>query len=212
MSEDLGRRVKLARVACGLQQTELAAAAGLRSASYISMLERGKRTPSMRVLRRLADVLGVTTQHLIHGTDPPEPQSLPPPTPPLPPIQGDPARVMHLHGRVVPIGQRANRVRRLNDELLALMPWWSRAPRELRQAVKILLAGYFEADPPPLDVLQDTLLSLLQYNAETDYGVHDQVAAYLTDDVSPEDRQRLEALLQQEEEEREALRERLLSL
>ena len=51
-----GKALKIARAAAGLQQQELAKKAGL-TASYVSLIEMGKRTPSASVLRKLSRAL-----------------------------------------------------------------------------------------------------------------------------------------------------------
>lgn len=209
---ELGRRVKVARVRRGLQQGELAAAAGLRSPSYISMLERGKRTPSMSVLHRLAEVLKVSTEYLLHGSDPLH-TSKEPTAQMVYERPAEFAKVSPLRGINYRHGRSPSRDQRLREELLELQVWWSRAPMELRQIVKLLLVGYFQASPPPLDVLEDTVLNLLQYDPENDYPVSDRVLAkeYLSETTSPADRQRLAEILEQEEAARRALRDRLLN-
>lgn len=53
-------KVKLARVAAGMTQPELAKAIGVRSSAYISMIERGERTPSLGVFKRLYEVLDIS--------------------------------------------------------------------------------------------------------------------------------------------------------
>ncbi|MFB7635699.1 helix-turn-helix domain-containing protein [Streptomyces sp. NPDC056149] len=54
---DTGRRIKELRVSAGMTQHELAGSE--MSASYISLVERGKRIPSGRALKILAERLGV---------------------------------------------------------------------------------------------------------------------------------------------------------
>ncbi len=54
----LGETVRRFRLASGLSQSELAARANL-SASFLSLVERGKREPGIGVLRRLAAELRV---------------------------------------------------------------------------------------------------------------------------------------------------------
>ena len=54
---ELGRIIKLRRIAAGLSLKELAAKSGV-SSSYLGRLERGERSPSARVLGKLARPLG----------------------------------------------------------------------------------------------------------------------------------------------------------
>ncbi|WP_282503972.1 helix-turn-helix domain-containing protein [Streptomyces rhizoryzae] len=67
---DTGRRIKELRVSAGLTQHELAGAE--MSASYISLVERGKRIPSGRALKILAERLGVGVTEISDGSEPVE--------------------------------------------------------------------------------------------------------------------------------------------
>ena len=60
----LGRRVNAFRVAQNLSQEELAGQAGL-DRTYVSAIERGKANPTLIVLLRLTQVLGVSLNALI---------------------------------------------------------------------------------------------------------------------------------------------------
>ncbi len=53
-----GKALRIARAASGLQQQELAKKAGL-TASYVSLVEMGKRNPSIGTLRKLSRALEV---------------------------------------------------------------------------------------------------------------------------------------------------------
>lgn len=61
----LGRRLRNARVAAGLTQTE--AAGGAASTAYISRIEAGQRRPDLKLLARLAERLGTTVEELLLG-------------------------------------------------------------------------------------------------------------------------------------------------
>jgi len=61
----LGRRLRNARVAAGLTQTE--AAAGDASTAYISRIEAGQRRPDLRLLGQVATRLGTTVEELLVG-------------------------------------------------------------------------------------------------------------------------------------------------
>ena len=61
----LGRRLRNARVAAGLTQTQ--AADGDASTAYISRIEAGQRRPDLKLLGRLADRLGTTVEELLVG-------------------------------------------------------------------------------------------------------------------------------------------------
>lgn len=60
----LGKNVRKIRIAAGLSQEEIAFRAGLKR-SYLSDLERGTRNPTVRVLGRVADALGVQPSRLL---------------------------------------------------------------------------------------------------------------------------------------------------
>lgn len=59
-----GRVVRARREAVGLSQEALADGAGLHR-TYISLLERGQRNPSLEVIRALARGLGTTMASLV---------------------------------------------------------------------------------------------------------------------------------------------------
>ncbi len=62
--ELVAENLKAQRTRKKLSQEALAAKAGL-SVSYISMLERGERTPPLDTLEQLAKALGVTPTQLL---------------------------------------------------------------------------------------------------------------------------------------------------
>lgn len=55
---NFARAVRIARAARGLRQKQLAVKAGL-DPSYVSLIEKGTRTPSLKVLETLAVALAV---------------------------------------------------------------------------------------------------------------------------------------------------------
>jgi transcriptional regulator with XRE-family HTH domain len=56
------------REAAGISQEQLADHAGLHR-TYVSLIERGKRTASIEVVRRVALALGVSMAELIDATE-----------------------------------------------------------------------------------------------------------------------------------------------
>lgn len=60
----LGRRVQRLRRAAGLSQEELADRADLHR-TYLSGVERGLRNPTLTVLHRLAQAVGVSLSELV---------------------------------------------------------------------------------------------------------------------------------------------------
>jgi transcriptional regulator with XRE-family HTH domain len=60
---DIGERIRAAREAADLTQTQLAAAAGLSHASAVSNFERGLR-PSDAVIARIAAALDIDPERL----------------------------------------------------------------------------------------------------------------------------------------------------
>jgi len=63
--EGIGARLKRLRLGRGLSQRDLSSP-GI-SYAYISRIEAGLRTPSVKALRRIAGKLGVTVEHLETG-------------------------------------------------------------------------------------------------------------------------------------------------
>jgi putative transcriptional regulator len=66
---DLGLRLKLFRVAADLKQHEVAEALGLTT-NFISMVERGKREPTLKYLRAFSRLIKVPISVLLW--EPPE--------------------------------------------------------------------------------------------------------------------------------------------
>ena len=64
-NEDLlGKRLKIARIERGLSQAEISKKVGI-SVNYVSLIENGKKFPSLRTLANLAEHLGVSTASLL---------------------------------------------------------------------------------------------------------------------------------------------------
>lgn len=55
---DFGRALRISRVAAGLRQDQLAKLAGIH-ASHVSLIEKGKRRPSVTTVEKLAHALGI---------------------------------------------------------------------------------------------------------------------------------------------------------
>jgi len=55
---DYGKALRLARALSGLQQQQLAEKAEIDS-SYISLIEQGKRTPSVKFIHKLSKAIGI---------------------------------------------------------------------------------------------------------------------------------------------------------
>ena len=60
----LGREIRLAREAAGLTQEELADRAGVHR-TYVSLLERDKKSPTVAMLFRLCAALGLRPSTLL---------------------------------------------------------------------------------------------------------------------------------------------------
>ncbi|WP_193318419.1 helix-turn-helix domain-containing protein [Nonomuraea phyllanthi] len=69
MGQGVGQRIRELRTELNRPQSELVVP-GLLSASYLSLIESGKRRPSPEVLRHLAERLGSTTEFLATGEHP----------------------------------------------------------------------------------------------------------------------------------------------
>ena len=68
LAKQFGAVVRRRREAAGVSQEALAATAGLHR-TYISMLERGVRMPSILVARQVAEALGITAGALLSEVD-----------------------------------------------------------------------------------------------------------------------------------------------
>ena len=64
----LGEQIRKAREAAGLTQEELAFRAGVHR-TYVSLLERDKKSPTIDVLFRLCDAIGLRTSELIRRVE-----------------------------------------------------------------------------------------------------------------------------------------------
>lgn len=64
----IGRHIKEIRLKKGLSQDELSIETGL-DRSYISMIERGKRNPTLIVIFRLCEVLDIEPHSLIKNIE-----------------------------------------------------------------------------------------------------------------------------------------------
>ena len=61
---NLGRAIRLCRTQRGLSQAKLAKTAGI-SVSYLSLLERGKRDPTLSTIEKIASALDVPVSILV---------------------------------------------------------------------------------------------------------------------------------------------------
>lgn len=68
MITNLGEHIKTLRKERGLQQKEVALEIDIDQSNY-SKIENGKREPSIYVLKKLADLFGVTVDYIIEPTD-----------------------------------------------------------------------------------------------------------------------------------------------
>lgn len=70
----IGERIKTAREAAGLTQTEFGRAVG-KSVSTVSEWESGKRSPGVKLLPDIAKALSVSVAYLIGETESPSPDA-----------------------------------------------------------------------------------------------------------------------------------------
>lgn len=66
--ENLGLRIKKRRKALQVTQQELATTIGM-TPQHISAIEKGKSSPSLDILPKIAESLGVTTDYLLTGRE-----------------------------------------------------------------------------------------------------------------------------------------------
>ena len=72
MAKKLGEAIRLVRLSQRLEQNDVAEKAGI-TAQYMSMLELGKRDPTVSVVERIAEALGTNVAliyMLVHADDP----------------------------------------------------------------------------------------------------------------------------------------------
>src|SRR6185503_15856285 len=67
--EELGRRIKMLRVSCGLTLKDLEERGGI-SATHVSEIERGKASPTVGALSRIARALGLRPAALLEPRAP----------------------------------------------------------------------------------------------------------------------------------------------
>ena len=73
VKEIIGETIKVRREFMNMNQVELAEKAGKRSATYIALIEQGKRNVSIYDLIKIAHALGTTVSHLIGENTPTTP-------------------------------------------------------------------------------------------------------------------------------------------
>lgn len=66
INKQIGKRIQYLRKQKGISQLDLALDAGVNR-NYLSDLERGERNPSLKVLVRIAEALGVDLSTLVQG-------------------------------------------------------------------------------------------------------------------------------------------------
>ena len=67
-ARQFGLTIRRHRIAMNLSQETLAAAASCHP-TYVSLLEQGKRNPSLDTMLRIAEALGVKAWELVHETE-----------------------------------------------------------------------------------------------------------------------------------------------
>ena len=67
-SDGFGERLKQTRMEAGYTQKELADKLGLQSDSYITNVEKGRKSPNHRLLTEIVTVLGCSADYLLFGT------------------------------------------------------------------------------------------------------------------------------------------------
>jgi len=64
----LGINIKIERIKKGVSQKEFASNIG-KTANFLCLIENGKRTPSIRLLSKMAKELGITMSELFREVD-----------------------------------------------------------------------------------------------------------------------------------------------
>lgn len=64
MVDDLGKTIRILREAKGYSMSEMARRCGV-STPFVSLVEKGDREPSLKVLRRMAKTLGIPSESLL---------------------------------------------------------------------------------------------------------------------------------------------------
>jgi transcriptional regulator with XRE-family HTH domain len=64
-----GGRLRMLRLQQGWSQTDLAQKLNLKRRGYISNLESGRKMPSLDLIVQIADLFGVTTDHLLNAQE-----------------------------------------------------------------------------------------------------------------------------------------------
>lgn len=64
--KQLGINIKILRIQSGIKQKELASKIG-KTINWLCLIESGKREPSLKLLKQIADELGVTVSSLLKG-------------------------------------------------------------------------------------------------------------------------------------------------
>ena len=67
-SSALGKVIARLRLAAGVSQEELAERAGVHR-TYVSQLERGIKSPTLNILFKISEALGIEASHLIKLTE-----------------------------------------------------------------------------------------------------------------------------------------------
>lgn len=68
INKQLGMRIKYLRKIKKLSQEDLALEAGINK-NYLSDLERGERNPTLKILEKIAQALGINLQELFKGIE-----------------------------------------------------------------------------------------------------------------------------------------------
>lgn len=66
INKQIGKRIQYLRNQKGISQLDLALEAGVNR-NYLSDLERGERNPTLKVLVKIAEALGVDLSTLVQG-------------------------------------------------------------------------------------------------------------------------------------------------
>jgi transcriptional regulator with XRE-family HTH domain len=150
---EFGQRIRDRRREMGMSQADLAR--DHLSASYVSLLEAGKRTPTREIVATLAAVLDCSSEYLLHGYDP------------------QLSEKFHLGVRYAELAVRNGEAADALDQLNALLKDVANAPVDLVSAARRERARALESVGRLRDAIDE--LEVLDAQAQANSCIEDHV-------------------------------------